>query len=817
MNDEAVQAPGWPGIAPTWTSSAKQGVGAAVSEASRVWFTLSHGILNEVFAPRLDQACIRDMELLVSDGRGYFAEEKRDTGTVLEYLEAGIPAYLLTNTCAEGRFRIEKTVLTDPRRDVLLQQVRFVPLIGSLEDYRIFALIAPHLRNRGAGNSAWVGEHKGMPMLFAAVDGMAMALACSAGWINTSAGYVGISDGWQDISQHGAMNWRYRAAPDGNVALIGQIEPTTSDGEFTLALGFGDTPDEAGQRSLSSLSDGFDAARHFYVEGWQTWWAQHKLEDSASGLFEDPLARTSLMVLKVHEADNFPGGIIASLSIPWGFAKGDDDLGGYHLVWPRDLVEAAGGLLAGGAHDEVLRVVTYLAATQEADGHWPQNMWLDGTPYWSGIQMDETALPIMLVDLAFRKGAITDGDLKRLWPTVRRAAAYIARFGPVSDQDRWEEDPGYTPFTVAAEVVALLAAADLADRFGEPAAATYLRETADVWNDSVERWMYVTGTDLATTYNVDGYYVRITPAETADAASPAAGFVPIKNRPPGESREPAADIVSVDALALVRFGLRAPDDPRILNTINVIDRLLRIDLPQGPGFRRYNEDGYGEHEDGSPFDGTGTGRAWPLLTAERAHYELAAGRSDSAAALARTVAHSANDGGMLPEQTWDGPDIPDRELLTGRPSGSAMPLVWAHAEYLKLRRSLLDGRVFDMPPQPVQRYQIDGTSSPNTIWRFNHKCRTMPEGARLRVELQAPAIVRWSSDGWQTNGETPTRDSGLGIYYADLDTTGIRSPSAIAFTFRWTGDDRWEGTDFTVTIARDTRVADATIEEKGDH
>ena len=335
------------------------------------------------------------------------------------------------------------------------------------------------------------------------------------------------------------------------------------------------------------------------------------------------------MVLKIHEAKSFPGGIIASLSIPWGFAKGDDDLGGYHLVWPRDLVEAAGGLLAGGATEEAHRVLTYLQATQEADGHWPQNMWLDGSSYWTGIQMDETALPILLVDLAARSGALTEEDLTRLWPTVRRAASFIVRFGPVSDQDRWEEDPGYTPFTIAAEVAALLVAADLADRQGEPEAGAYLRETADVWNQSVERWMYVTGTDLAAECEVDGYYVRIAPPETADAASPASGFVPIKNRPPGQSREPATEIVSVDALALVRFGLARPDDPRIVNTVKVIDRLLRVELPQGPGFRRYNEDGYGEHEDGSPFDGTGIGRAWPLLTAERAHYELAAGRVGS--------------------------------------------------------------------------------------------------------------------------------------------------------------------------------------------
>ena len=150
----------------------------------------------------------------------------------------------------------------------------------------------------------------------------------------------------------------------------------------------------------------------------------------------------SAAVLRVHESKSFRGGVIASLSIPWGFEKGDDDLGGYHLVWPRDLVEAAGGFLAAGALDDARRVLRFLQVTQEADGHWGQNMWLDGSPYWSGIQMDEAALPILLVDLATRAGALTMEERDRFWPMILRAAGFIVRSGPVSPQDRWEEDPG---------------------------------------------------------------------------------------------------------------------------------------------------------------------------------------------------------------------------------------------------------------------------------------------------------------------------------------------------------------------------------------
>ncbi len=457
-------------------------------------------------------------------------------------------------------------------------------------------------------------------------------------------------------------------------------------------------------------------------------------------------------------------------------------------------------MLAAGATNEVRRILRYLALTQEGDGYWPQNMWVDGRPYWNGIQMDETGFPILLVDLALRHGALDSGTAAQYWPMVRRAASFLVRNGPVTQQDRWEEDPGYSPFTLAVEVAALLCAADLAD-VHEPGIAQHLRETADAWNSAIERWTYVTVTDLARQTGVDGYYVRIAPPETADAPSPVLGYVPIKNRPPGQSTTPASHIISPDALALVRFGLRAADDPRIVNTIKVIDTLLRFEAPQGSLWLRYNGDGYGEHEDGAPFDGTGTGRPWPLLTGERAHFELAAGRPEHAQALAATLSLCANEGGLLPEQVWDTADLPQRELFLGRPSGSAMPLVWAHAEYIKLCRSLADGKVFDMPPQPVQRYQVERRLSDLAIWRFNHKCQQIAAGKRLRIELPRPALVHWSIDNWETAKDLPSRDTALGLHVVDLPTARLLPEEQVVFTFYWTVDEHWEGGDFLVTIS----------------
>jgi glucoamylase len=793
------EAPGRPGIPARWTSSAKSAVGTALKLESRVWYTLSHGILNEIYYPRVDYACTRDFGFIVTNGRDYFSEEKRHARSTVRAVDDGVPAFTLANVAADGRYRIEKTVLSDPARDVVLQRVSFTALDGS-RDYRLFALLAPHLVNRGADNEAWLGSYKGHEMLFASGSGNSLALGCSAPWRARSVGFVGFSDGWQDLNQHFALTWDYEAARGGNVALAAEIDLTACNGEFVIALGFGRHAEEAAHRVIGSLADGFDAALAAFSDEWQEWQAELLPLDRPRPNRAANTYRISTVVLRSHEASSFPGGIIASLSIPWGFARGDEDLGGYHLVWPRDLAETAGALVAAGAFEDARRVLRWLEATQEADGHWPQNCWLDGESYWNGVQMDECAFPVLLVDLLWREGGLTAPELRRYWPMVKKAAGFVIQNGPVTGQDRWEEDAGYSPFTLAVEIAALLAAADIAENAGEAEAAIYLRATADAWNAEIERWIYVTNTALARELGVGGYYVRIAPVDAADACSPSGGFVPIKNRPPAQNSAPAAQLVSPDALALVRFGLRAADDPRIQSTLKVIDALLKVELPAGPCWRRYNGDGYGEHENGAPFDGIGVGRPWPLLTGERAHYELAAGRRDEAERLLVAMEGFASDGHLIPEQVWDSDDIPERELFRGRPSGSAMPLVWAHAEHIKLLRSLREERVFDMPPQAYQRYQVEGVRSSLRIWRFNQKCRTISAGKILRVDLLRPALVHWSSDNWHNVIDTPTRVTPFGSHIADLDTEGLTQGAAVVLTFYWQNERRWEGTDYRIEV-----------------
>ncbi len=799
MGAEGTQAPGRPGIAPRWTSSAKSGVGTALNNQSRVWFTLSHGILNEVYYPQVDSACTRDLGLIVTDGAAYFSEEKRHAASRVSLMAPGVPAFRLCNTAIDERYRIDKDVIADPARDAVLQRVTFTPLRGARGDFRLFALLAPHLKNRGDGNTAWLGESDGAPVLFAERDGYALAFACSQPWRSMSVGFAGVSDGWHQLQSRGHLADAWARADDGNVALTGEIDLLASGGTVVLALGFGATAAAAGQCAMASLRSDFDDTAADYIAGWREWHDTREAQAPPSGM--RALFDFSAAMMRAHESKLFPGGIIASLSIPWGFSKGDEDLGGYHLVWPRDLVETAGGFLAAGALEDARRVLDYLRRTQSPDGHWRQNMWIDGSPYWRGLQMDETALPVLLVDLAFREGALSSDERAQYWPMVRSAAGFLARNGPVSPQDRWEEDPGYSPFTIGAEIAALLAAADDADRNGEPALGEFLRATADCWYGSIDAWMYATGTEPAARAGVGGYYVRVAPPDAADAASPKDGYVPIKNRPPGESTARAVLTISPDALALVRFGLRAADDPRILNTITMIDATLKCETPQGTAWYRYNGDGYGEHADGSPFDGTGIGRPWPLLTGERAHWELAAGHRDRASELARTMVRFAGENQLLPEQVWDADDQPDRELVRGGATGSARPLVWAHAEYVKLCRSLQSGRIFDQPPQTLARYVTQAPPArPAAEWQANHKIRTMAAGCRLRIKTLDRVVVHTGRNGWSDVRDVDAVDTGLGLWLTELDTRSLVAGNCVDFTFFRPDTGQWEGTDFQVVI-----------------
>lgn len=762
-----MNAPGWPGLAPTWASSDKDLVGTALGPG-RVWYTLGRGIVNEVYWPSCSTPQIRDLGFIVA-GDGFWSEVKREAGYELTTPAPDVPAPTIVHR--HERYRLELEVLADPQRDVVLLRYR---LEG--KGLRLYALLAPHLEGSGHDNTAQV-----LPQGLAAMKGStALMLAADRGFSRASAGYVGHSDGWQDFHQHGAMTWQYDAAPGGNVALMGEL----GGNEGVLALGLANTVEGAQTLALSSLACGFDAAREPFVEGWRRWSAHLRCDGLEPSLQQ--AVRRAAMVLKIHSDRDFPGAMVASLSIPWGATR--DDPGGYHLVWPRDAVESGFAMVACEHHAEARAMLAYLIATQQDDGHWLQNFYTDGRPYWGGVQLDEAALPVLLAARLDECGEL--GDLRpEATAMTRRALRFVARTGPFSPQDRWEENAGINPFTLGMAIAALVAGA--AHGFLEPGDAAHALSLADDWNARIESWVYARDTALDRKHGTRGHYVRIAPpGQTAQD-----GQVALRNR--GRKCVPAQDLLGLEYLYLARLGLRAPDDPRIADTTRLVDAVLRVDLPAGPYYRRYNEDGYGEHEDGNAFDGTGIGRAWPLLSGERGHHALLAGE-DPQPYLAAMLA-SASAGGMLPEQVWDATPIPERSLAPGRPSGSAMPLVWAHAELIKLVAAIHRG-------QPVQRLRAvaDRYRTPRmpavTHWREQAPCRTVNRGGVLLVEADAPFVLHLGRDGWKRVDDHASEPIGFGLHGVRLDVAALGARRTLEFTRRYIGERGWEGHDWPLLL-----------------
>ena len=778
------EAPGKPGIAPTWTSSAKDMVGCALGR-SRIWFTLGFGIVNEVYYPRVDSPQIRDLGFIVADGQGFWVEVKRLQTYTIRLLAPGTPAVEIVHSHA--RFTLTLRVTPDPDRDVLLVALH---LEGD-EALKPYVLLAPRLGMTGRDNLATVQRHGLQRVLTAQQGPFALALAAvdenqQDALGRASAGYVGESDGWQDFDRNGTLIWSYASAGPGNVALIGELSRNA-----VVGLGFGDSVQAAATVAVSALKQPFANPLKGQIEDWAAWHARRDeralmRSDEASGLADSLIQ--SAMVLRAHRDKTYAGTMVASLSVPWGNSR--DDLGGYHLVWPRDLVQCATALLALGAQHEARETLIYLIATQKADGSWHQNQWLDGAPYWDGVQLDETAFPVLLAAAVAERDALHGIAVDDM---IRRALAFIARTGPSSSQDRWEENAGVNVFTLSVCISALVAGAPF---LGEPAKAFALA-LADFWNANIESWTSISGTARARRLGVAGYYVRVAPANVLSDPSSLKDALEIKNRAPGRA-VPADEEVGVDFLQLVRMGLRLPDDPMILDSIAVADALLEVDTPNGPSWHRYNGDGYGEHGDGSPFDGTGRGRAWPLLTGERGHYALAAGQDPMP--YLKAMAAMTGPAGMMPEQVWDDAPLPALRLFPGQPTGSAMPLAWAHAEFIKLMVSRHLGQPVDRPAAVWQRYGGRAPKAGPAIWCLHAAIQRIARGTAVTIALPRAALVRWGVDGWQNTMDADTHDSELGLHVVELGAASLARAHQVNFTFRWRDSGEWVNEDFLISV-----------------
>jgi glucoamylase len=683
------RADGAPGTRPSWTPADKHAFGTSRTPASRVWFTLRQRELTEVYFPDLGTPAIRSLEFVVSRPGVMMTVDRETLHGVGQVERLDGLNYRQTVTDRGKHWRLTKTFTTDPARDVVLVDVRFESLTG--EPYGLNVLLDPELDNDGRDDRARTISGA----LVANDRRMTSALAASPAFTATSSGYAGTSDPWSDLRDDGSLDADADARSRGNVRQAGttSLNGTTSQ-QLTLALAFGTDQVTARRQASEALAAGFASLAAQNATGWAEWRATLKPAPAAAA----PVANayeTSLLMLAAHDDKRNPGAGVASPTMPWAWGrltvdKKDKRSAPYHLVWPRDLYQVATAEIAAGAIDEANAKLDFLLdRAQRADGHFPQNVQVTGRQKWTGIQMDEQAFPIVLAWQLGRFDAET-------WGALRRTAEFIVRHGPGTEQDRWENQEGYSPGTIAAEIAGLVAAADLARRNGATADADRYERVADRWAGAVQRWTATTNGP----YSDEPYYLRLTKDRRPDRGTR------YSIGDGGPARADQRKVVDPSFLELVRLGVKRFDDPVILNTLEVVDQRLRGTTPNGDFWHRFVYDGYGESRTGGGWRITKEGsrqtfgRLWPIFAGERGEYELLAGRP--ADAHLKAIADAGNDGGMIPEQVWDG------RAPTSMPAGegtfSATPLAWSHAQLIRLAWSIDAGAPVEQPSVVACRY-----------------------------------------------------------------------------------------------------------------
>lgn len=684
-------AQGAPGDAAHWLGAGKNGFGTSNSLRSKVWFTLTEGILSEVYYPTLDVPNVQSLQLIVISEDGKRVEtEADDMEHRLEVLDARALTFQQVNTAKSGAYTITKTYVTDPQRSSILIDVSFRRKEPNLFRGHLYVYYDPSLNNSGMHDSAWTDGD----WLVASDADKASALTSSSGFGESTCGYLGSSDGLTQLRTNGRIT-SFVTASNGNVVQVASISleplfPEHAAAHFTLVLSFGHNAKEAISNGQASVRKGFAAARSEYEQRWHDY--MRRVPDVGSKYQKQ--FNMAVMVLKGLEDKTFRGAMIASPSIPWGGGPNANEatVSGYHAVWSRDLYQVATAFNAIDDRAAALRALDYLFRIQQkADGSFPQNSRVDGRAIGGALQMDEVAFPLILAHQLGR----TDRNtwLKHIKP----AADFIMRKGPATVQERWEEKSGYSPSTIAAEIAGLVCAASTARLHSDLRSEQAYLNTADDWADKVERW-----TATSSGPHGDGkYYLRIT--ENDD---PNDGAKIEINSGGGSFDE--REIVDAGFLELVRLGIKDANDPLVRKSLAIVDKLIKVETPVGFAWYRYNHDAYGERPDGGPYDGqNGVGRLWTLLTGERGEYELAKGNKSAARNRLNTLTGFANGGLMIPEQVWDRSENHNSPLRFGAGTGSATPLAWSLAQFIRLAVNIKSGRNLETPQIVAARYLRD--------------------------------------------------------------------------------------------------------------
>jgi glucan 1,4-alpha-glucosidase len=748
-------APGSPGSESYFDLARKDCVGTARNTNSKVWFTVADGVLSDTYWPTVDATNVHTLQYLVTDGHSFTDLQTRDMTYKVIPDFTGMSCTIVASNAAHG-YSITTTYIADPSRDAVLMKVRFD---GRKSD-QLYVRLDPLAGGTGGGGSQNAGPNsalvtdKGVPVAYNtntitnAVNRdyavpTYMALESSNGFTSTSVGYAdSASDGSTMLDTARSLT-PYNSAPNGHVTLTAGLS-LPRDHTLDLALGFGTNQKQALHVAGNSVCQHFDEVWSDYERQWLRYDAGLRKPARWLGHAAVREYYESVNVVKASEDKTFPGAIAAGLASPWGqavpagnFANGQNGppnyFGSYREVFARDLYEAFAGLLvAGDVHTAQDATLFLFERQQQSDGSMPRNSLENGLPApdTGGLQLDETSYPILM---AWQSGLAHNSSLYQ--NHIIPAADFLVAHGPSDGVERWEEQSGYSPSTIAAEIAGLTAAAAIAQANNDPVHADIYQATADYFARNIENWTVTTDGPYA-----PAYFIRVTKPGADGSVNPNANITYTLNN--GNSTpEPQQNVVDAGFLELVRLGVLPANDPDVQASLKVIDDVIERHTPSGPGFYRYgyssseSTDGYGDcfvppsplpNPTGCPQTGapwpptdTGTGHLWPVLSGERGEYEVAAGDPRFATTLLSSMQNMTSGQGLEPEQAWEDPDFPASAFgadpatasigyTDGKPAGSASPLTWAQSQYARLLLALSYGHNLETPDIVSDRYVAHG-------------------------------------------------------------------------------------------------------------
>ena len=770
--------PAGPGAVSHFDLARKDCLGTARNTTSKIWYTVAGGVLSDVYAPTIDTTNVETMQYLVTDGSTFTDLQTRDTTYTVKADPTGMIC-TVTSTAKSGAYRLTTTYLTDPARASVVVHTRYTPLSSAASRFHLYVRLDATVGGNGGGgdgnggaDSAVIDPSTGSLVSYDPVTATNaanrdyavpsyLALRADRAFTSAASGFVGTSsDGLTQLDTAHALTPN-AVAMSGNVEQTAGVSPD-KHGEFTLALGFGTTQATAVATSGATLRTSLGRLTDQYADGWARYDAGLRRPAAhLPGLSHAQQAAAvreyylSANVVKSSEDKTFPGAIVASMASPWGQAVSAGDpantyFGSYREVFSRDLYEAWTALFTDGDLATARAATRFLLLKQQLpDGSLPRNSLVNGktAPDSFNTQLDEVAYPILMV---LQSGLAGDAAL---WPHVQAAANYLIAHGPASGPERWEEQSGYSPSTIAAEIAGLVAAATIAQQRHDSADARIWLATADQCQRSIKGWSVTTNGPLSN----QPYFIRL--SKTGDPN--AAITYNVGNGGPTLDQR---SVIDAGFLELVRLGELRATDPDVQRSLTVVDATLKKQTPSGPGWLRYNGDGYGDCHvasgncpaEGAPWapSNKGTGHVWPVLSAERAQQSLATGDPATAGQLLGAIDAMSSGVGLVPEQDWDAPDVQASPygsdpttasigFVNGQPAGSAAPLTWGAASQVRLTADLTAGRSLERPAQTVDRYvthtqrattltvtlPTDQTAATNPI----HVAGSAAPGARIDV------------------------------------------------------------------------------------